>query len=85
MKKSKDIEAQINALDLMQYLLNQVDELYYAGNTLRCACRMTIRHFLADIDVRLELSEEHELMDELEKIWDERDKRRMWGEREVNK
>lgn len=46
---------------------------------LRCACRMTIRHWLADMDVRFTLEEEHKLMDELEKLWDERDKRRMWG------
>lgn len=76
MKKAKDIEEQINRIKLMEYLLNQVDELYNAGNTLRCACRMTIRHYLADIDVRLELSEEHKLMDDLEKLWEERDIRK---------
>ena len=70
MKKSKEIKEQIDALDLMEHLLNQVDELHDAGNTLRCACRMTISHYLADIDVRLELSEEHKLMDELERLWE---------------
>ena len=72
-KRAKDIEEQINAIDLMEYLLDRVDELYNAGNTLRCACRMTIRHYLADIDVRLELEEEYKLIDELEKLWDVRE------------
>ena len=58
------------SIELTENLLQQVDDLYNAGNTLRCACRMTIRHFLADIDVRLELEEEHKLMDELEKLWE---------------
>lgn len=58
------------SIELAEKLITQVDDLYNAGNTLRCACRMTIRHFLADIDVRLELEEEHKLMDELEKLWE---------------
>lgn len=55
MKKAKDIEEKINAIDLMEYLLDRVDELHNAGNTLRCACRMTIRHYLADYEQMKEL------------------------------
>ena len=61
------------SIELAERLLKQVDKYYNAGNTLRCACRMTIRHWLADMDVRFTLEEEHKLMDELEKLWDERD------------
>ena len=62
---------------IKEYLLNEVDRYYNAGNTLRCACRMTIRHFLADIDVRLELNEEHKLIDNLENLWNEREKKEL--------
>lgn len=53
-----------------EYLIDQAEKYYTAGNTTKCACRMTIRHWLADIDKRIELDQEHKLMDELNELWE---------------
>ena len=55
-----------NLLELnKERLLYRAENLYNEGHSIRCSCRMTIRHFLADIDTRLELEEECTLIDEL--------------------
>lgn len=78
-QNAKEVKEKLNEDEIhipyyiKEYLLEQVDKYYNAGNTLRCACRMTIRHWLADMDVRFTLEEEHKLMDELEKAWDEKE------------
>ena len=70
------LEMYRNTIGLVELLLQQVDEYHDAGNTLRWSCRTTIRDYEKLIGYTPELEEEVKIIDDLERLWNERDKRK---------
>lgn len=76
------IEMYRSTIGLVELLLQQVDEYHDAGNTLRWSCRTTIRDYEKLIGLNLELEEEVKIIDDLERLWNEWDKRKIEDRRQ---